>query len=110
MANTFKSYTRSSVSNSLTDLYTVPSGTTTIVIGVALANRIGAGTVVYADILIDKSSGDDVYMIRNAALYDGSSFTIADTGKIILNTGDKVRAISNTPNSVDVILSVLEQT
>ena len=49
-------------------------------------------------------------MIRNVALYDGSSFTLADTGKIILETGDKIKAISNTSNSVDVILSVLEQT
>jgi len=109
MANTFKSYTKASVSTSTVDIYTVPSATTTIVIGVALANRLGTGTV-YADIIVDKATGNDVYMIRNVALYDGSSFTLADTGKIILETGDKIKAISNTSNSVDVILSVLEQT
>ena len=54
MANTFKSYTKASVSTSTVDIYTVPSATTTIVIGVALANRLGTGTV-YADIIVDKA-------------------------------------------------------
>ena len=110
MANAFKSYTKTAVTNSLTDIYTVAGGTTSTVIGICLANILNNGTTVYCDVKIDKSTGDDVWLIRNAALYDGSSFTLSDTGKIILETGDKLQAISDTATSVDVIVSVLEQT
>lgn len=110
MANTFKSYTKASVTNSLTDIYTTPGATTTIVIGIALANILDNGTTVYADVKIDKATGDDIFIIRNVPLYDGSAFTLADTGKIILETGDKIQAISDTASSVDIVVSVLEQT
>lgn len=111
MANAFKSYTKASVSTSTVDVYTVAGGTTSTIIGIVLTNRLGTGTV-YADVLLNKAnvSDDDVYLIRNVALYDGASFTLSDTGKIILETGDKIQAISNTLNSVDITISVLEQT
>ena len=110
MANTFKSYTKTTVTNSLTDIYTVPSATTSIVIGISLANILDNGNTVYADVKVDKSTGDDVFLIKNAPLYAGAAFTLSDTGKIILETGDKIQAISNTASSVDILVSVLEQT
>lgn len=110
MANTFKSFTKASVTTSLTDVYTTPAATTSIVIGICLTNSTGTGTV-YADVKLDKSAAvDDVWLIRNVPLYNGSSFTLADTGKIILETGDKIQVISDTTTSVDVLVSVLEQT
>lgn len=108
MANTFKSYTKASVGISTTDVYTVPGATTSIIIGFVLANRVG-GTV-YADVLINKVSLDDVYMIKNAALYDGSAFEFNAGNKIILEAGDKVQVVSDTSSSVDIMVSVLEQT
>ena len=110
MANTFKSYTTASIGQSTSTIYTVPSGTTTIVIGIALANKLNTGSTVTADVFVDKASGSDVYMIRNVELYDGGSFTLAGTGKIILNTGDKLKMSASANFSVDVIVSVLEQT
>lgn len=111
MANAFKSYTKASVSTSTVDVYTVAGGTTATVIGIVLTNRLGTG-VTYADVLVDKAdvTADDVYLVRNVKLYDGGSYTLSDTGKIILETGDKIRAVSNTLNSVDIMVSVLEQT
>jgi hypothetical protein len=108
MANTFKSYTKASVGAVLTDVYTVPGATTATVIGFALANRTGSGTV-YADVIVNKSSGDDVYIIRNASLYDGSGFEFNAGNKIVLETGDKIQVQSDTSSSVDIIVSVLEQ-
>ena len=110
MANTFKSYTKASVTDGLTDIYTAPGATTSIIIGIALANKLDNGNTVYADVKIDKATGDDVFLIRNVPLYDGAAFTFVDTGKIILETGDKLQAISDTASSVDIIVSVLEQT
>lgn len=111
MANTFKSFTKASVSTSLTTIYTCPSSTTTIVIGIALANKLTGGSTVYGSIYISKyGAPDDIYMIRDAALYPGSLLTVADTGKIILQEFDAVKVITDSTNSTDVILSVLEQT
>ena len=111
MANAFKSYTKASVGITTTDVYTVPGATTSTVIGFALANRTGSGTV-YANVLVDKSdvSADDIYLIRNAALYDGSGFEFNAGNKICLETGDKIQVSANTADSVDIIVSVLEQT
>lgn len=109
MANAFKSYTKASVGITTTDVYTVPGATTATVIGFALANRTGGNTV-YANVLVDKSTGDDIYLIRNAALYDGSGFEFNGGNKICLETGDKIQASSDTESSVDIIVSVLEQT
>lgn len=109
MANTFKSYTKASLGTVTSDVYTTPGGTTTILIGITMSNSLGSGTV-YGDVILNKSVGDTVYMIRNVPLYDGASFTLANTGKVILNTGDKIQARSNTNSSVDLVLSVLEQT
>ena len=112
MANTFKSFTKASVSTSTVDIYTVAGGTTSVLIGLIVTNRLGSGTPVYADVLLEKAdvSADDIYLVRNVKLYDGITYTLSDTGKIILETGDKIRATSNTLNSVDIMISVLEQT
>jgi len=47
MANTFKNYTSDSIGTSPTTVYTVPSATTAVVIGLNVSNRT-AGTV-YVD-------------------------------------------------------------
>tara|TARA_B100002019_G_scaffold266793_1_gene257358 strand:- start:571 stop:903 length:333 start_codon:yes stop_codon:yes gene_type:complete len=109
MANTFKSYTKASITNALTDVYTAPGATTSIIIGIAMANILDNGTTVHADVKVDKATGDDIFLIKNVALYDGAAFTFVDTGKIILETGDKLQVISDITSSVDVIVSVLEQ-
>ena len=110
MANTFKSYTKASIGTSTQDVYTVPGATTTVVIGFCLSNRTGAS--VTADVYIDKAdvSADDVYIVKSILIPDGSLYDFNAGNKIILETGDKIQVTSNTASSVDVIVSVLEQT
>lgn len=110
MANTFKSYTKASIGASTTDAYTVPSATTAVVIGCNLSNK--TGNQVFASLIINKSdaNADDVYLIRNIPIPNGSSFEFSAGNKIILETGDKIQVISDTASSVDAIISVLEQT
>ena len=110
MANTFKSVTKASVGTSTTDAYTVASGTTTVVIGLVLANRTGDQITV--DVLLNKSNGalDDVYLIRSLPLPNGSAFEYISGSKLIMETGDKIQVLSNTASSLDVTVSVLEQT
>ncbi len=110
MANTFKSYTKSDIGTSTTDAYTVPGATTTVCIGINVANK--TGDQIFVDILVDKSSGsaDDIYLIRNMPLPNGASYEFIAGSKLVLETGDKIQIKSTLATSVDCLVSVLEQT
>jgi len=109
MANVFKSYTKTSIGTSTTDVYTVPASTTAVVIGCNLANI--TGDQVNGNVIINKSgANDDVYLIRNIPIPNGSAFEFNAGNKIILQTGDKIQISSDVASSIDAIVSVLEQT
>ena len=113
MANTFKLKTDSGIGTTLTTVYTVPASTTTICIGCTLAN-IHATANVNADLQIvtASSSGenaDDVHVVKNVPVPNASSLEVIH-GKIVLETGDAIKVKSDTASSIDVALSVLEQT
>jgi len=110
MANTFKSFTKANISTSPSDVYTVPGATTTIIIGFCLCNT--TNNSVTADVFVDKASisADNVYIVKGILIPDGTLYDFNAGNKIILQTGDKIQITSNTSSSVDVILSVLEQT
>ena len=108
MANSFKNYTKKEVGTTLTDVYTVASSTTTVVIGITLANR--SGNQINCDLILNVASGDDVYLIRNIPIPNGSSFEWMAGNKLVMETGDKLQVKSDAAASLDVAISVLEQT
>ena len=110
MANTFKSYTKAQIGTSQQDVYTVPGSTTSVVIGFCLTN-ITANNIT-ADVFVNKSdvSADDVYIVKSLLVPSGTLYDFNAGNKIILETGDKIQITSSTESSVDVIVSVLEQT
>ena len=102
MANTFKNYTSASVGTSPVTTYTVPSSTTSVTIGLTVANKTAS------QIKVDVQAAG-VYIIKDAPIPSGSALSVLD-GKVILETTDTVVVTSDTATSADVILSVLEQT
>ncbi len=102
MANTFKNYTSASVGTGATTTYTVPSSTTSVMIGCNLANRTTSS------IKVDVQAAG-VFIIKDAPIPSGAALSVLD-GKIILETTDTVVVTSDTASSCDVIVSVLEQT
>ena len=102
MANTFKNYTSASVGTGATTTYTVPSATTSVMIGCNLANRTTS------QIKVDVQAAG-AYVIKGAPIPSGSALSVLD-GKIILETTDTVIVTSDTASSCDVIVSILEQT
>jgi|TARA_R100001443_G_scaffold47021_1_gene59722 hypothetical protein len=102
MANTFKNYHTASIGTSASTVYTVPSSTTAVVIGLNLANRTGS------QILVDVQLSS-TFIIKNAPIPGGSALSVLD-GKIIAETTETIVVTSNTASSVDAIVSVLEQT
>lgn len=101
MANTFKNYVSASVGTSAVTVYTVPSNTTSVVIGLNVANRSAS------QITVDVQLGS-TYIIKSVPIPVASSLSVLD-GKIIMETTETLVVTSSAASSADVILSVLEQ-
>lgn len=110
MANTFKSYTKASIGTSVTDAYTVPALTSSVCIGLNVANR--TGDQIFVDVILYKADAgqSDIYLVRNIPIPNGSSYEFIAGSKLVMETGDKIQIQSDTASSVDVLTSVLEQT
>ena len=113
MANTFKLKTKANIDAALTTVYTVPSSTTTVIIGCTIANVKGASVTADVQIVTAATSGenaDDVYIIKDVPLPAGSSVEIMAGNKIILEAGDIVKVKGSATDAVDAILSIMEIT
>ena len=106
MANVFKSITDTGVGTSLTTVYTCPGATTAVVIGCNISNS--SGGQINVDVKLNKNTGDDVFLIRNIPIPNGSSYEFIAGSKLVLEAADALEVQSDTATSVDVIVSVLE--
>ena len=80
MANTFKNYTSTSVGTGATTVYTVPSSTTAVTIGLTVANRTSA------QILIDVQCAG-AYVVKDAPIPTGSGLSDKLVGGVGLRRG-----------------------
>ena len=109
MANTFKNKTfdGSNVSaNSDMTPYTCPASTTTVVIGLTIANTTSSQITV--DIKLDAQT--NIFLVKNLPIPAGSSFEYMSGNKIILQAGHSIKIQSDTANSADTCLSIMEIT
>tara|TARA_R110002012_G_scaffold94704_2_gene229333 strand:+ start:6220 stop:6561 length:342 start_codon:yes stop_codon:yes gene_type:complete len=113
MANTFKLKTKAGIDASLTTIYTVPSSTTTVIIGLTISNIKGSSVTADAQIVTASTSGenaDDVYVVKAIPLPAGSSVEVMAGNKIVLETGDIIKVKGSVTDAVDAILSIMEIT
>ena len=108
MANTFKLKTKANVGVSTSNVYVVPSATTTVVIGVTLANT--SGSSINVGVGITRASTDDVHLMKNVPIPQGSSFEFMGGNKVVLEATDTFTAESDVNNSLDVALTIMEIT
>ena len=108
MANTFKLKTKANVGVTTSNVYAVPSATTTVVIGVTLANTTGSS--INVGIGINRGSSDDVKLMKSVPIPQGSSFEFMGGNKIVLETTDTIVAESDVNSSLDVALTIMEIT
>ena len=112
MANTFKSVTSGSIGTGLTDVYTCPGSTTTIVLGASMSNT--TTNPIGGSIKLAKngtSAGqDDVFVVKNAPVPAGSSIEVMAGNKVVMQATDKLQFQSDTADSLDSIVSILEIT
>jgi hypothetical protein len=82
-------------------LYTVPSSTTGIIIGLMLANK--TNTAVTASVKLGTW-----FLLSNVTIPAYTSLSVLD-GKIVANASEVVSVVTSANSSVDAVISVLEQ-
>tara|TARA_R100001460_G_scaffold44546_2_gene81349 strand:+ start:717 stop:1046 length:330 start_codon:yes stop_codon:yes gene_type:complete len=109
MANTFKVKTfdgSSTAANALMNIYTVPAATTTVIVGLTVANTSASQITVN----IKLSAASTIFLAKNIPIPAGSSFEYMSGNKLILETTHTISVSSDTANSLDTALSIMEQT
>ena len=110
MANTFKLKTKAGVTT-LATVYTVPSSTTSVVLGCILgnttANSINCTVTVSSD-TSDTETNADVELVTTTPIPGNSSLELLSGNKIVLQTTDLFKVYGT--GAVDVCLSIMEIT
>ena len=110
MANTFKLNTKAGGAVAAnTDITVLTASTTTILIGLTISNKVTSSITVDVKLESSTSGNANVNIGQNLPIPSGSSLD-AVAGKIVMNTGDILKVQSDTANSVDIVLSIMEIT
>ena len=110
MPNTFYRKTSSNVGTTATTVggYTVPGSTTTVVLGLSMANDTGA--TINATAFISNATAL-TYLVKSAPVSAGGTLVIVGGDqKVVLQTNDNVRVVSDTASSIDAVMSIMEIT
>ena len=110
MANTFKLKTKAGVT-SLATVYTVPSSTTAIVLGLMIGNTTGSAvtsTITLSSDTSDTETNADVELLTTTQIPGYSSLEVMAGNKIVMQTTDYLRVYGS--GAVDVCLSIMEIT
>ena len=110
MANIFKSKTFTGAStgaDTAMTVYTVPSTTTAIVVSLNLANI--SNSLISVNVQVDKATGNDVYIAKSVPIPTGGALELMTGNKYVLETGDVLKVTSSVANSLDSMLSIMEQ-
>ena len=119
MANTFKVVTFAAEPNSAGTPYTVyttPSSTTTVVIGLVLANIHTTAVTAEVELVSDTSGGGRAatkgtsFLVKDVTIPAGTSLEILSGGKVILETTDAIRIDCSVADKLSGTLSIMEIT
>ena len=111
MANTFKTKTfdgSSTNADTLMSVYTVPSSTTTIVLGLTLANL--TSNTIEVTVTYTNNDGDNVNITKLAQIPGKASLEIMSGNKYVMETSDILKVKSSAANSLYTTLSIMEIT
>ena len=116
MANTFKVKTNgampASAGTPLT-LYTVPTATTTVVIGLVLCNIHTTSVTASVQLVSDTSdieTNETVFVAKDVSIPAGSSLELLTGGKVVVQTTDILKIDCSVSAKIDATLSILEIT
>ena len=119
MANTFKVVSHDVMpasSGTPEDLYTTPGSTTTIVLGMVLANVHTSQVTVSVKLVSDTSGGGraatntTTFLLKDAPIPVGGSLEILSGNKVVLETTDQIEVDCSVADKVSVTMSMMEIT
>lgn len=113
MANTFKLKNNAVMPSSAgtpDTLYTVPSSTTTVVIGLTLANVHTSQVTTSVTVIDSSNSNETSHVVKNAPIPVGGSLEIMGGNKIILEASDIIKVDCSVADKVSATLSIMEIT
>ena len=119
MANTFKVVSHDVMpasSGTPEDLYTTPSSTTTVVLGMVLANVHTSQVTASVKLVSDTSGGGrsatntTTFLLKDAPIPVGASLEILSGNKVVLETTDKIQIDCSVADKVSVTMSIMEIT
>jgi len=119
MANTFKVVSHDVMPASAgtpEDLYTTPGSTTTVVVGLLVANIHTAQVTASVKLVSDTSGGGraatntTTFLVKSIPIPVGGAKEIPLGGKLILETTDKLQIDCSVADKVSITLSIMEIT
>jgi len=112
MANSFKLKTfdgSSTAANTDMTIYTCPASTETTIIGMSISNITSSQMTV--DVKLENNDGDNIFIVKDAPVPAGGTLVpVGGDQKIVMEASDVLKVQSDTANSADTALSVLEIT
>jgi len=112
MANSFKLKTfdgSSTAANTDMTIYTGPASTETTIIGMSISNITSSQMTV--DVKLENNDGDNIFIVKDAPVPAGGTLVpVGGDQKIVMEASDVLKVQSDTANSADTALSVLEIT
>ena len=119
MANTFKVVSHDVMPASAgtpESLYTAPSSTTTVILGMVLSNVHTAQVTASVKLVSDTSGGGrtatntTTFLLKDAPIPVGSSLEILSGSKVVLETTDVIQIDCSVADKVSVTMSIMEIT
>ena len=119
MANTFKVVTfaaEPSSAGTAYTMYTTPSSTTTIVLGLVLANIHSSAVTAEVELVSDTSGGGrgatngTSFLAKDVNIPSGSSLELLSGGKVVLETTDVLKIDCSVADKLSGTLSIMEIT
>ena len=119
MANTFKVVSHDVMpasSGTPEDLYTTPGSTTTVVLGIMVANVHSSQVTASVKLVSDTSGGGraatntTTFLVKDAPIPVGSSLELLSGNKVVLETTDKIQIDGSVADKVSVTMSIMEIT
>ena len=119
MANTFKVVTfaaEPASAGTAYTMYTTPSSTTTIVLGLVLANIHSTAVTAEVELVSDTSGGGrgatngTSFLAKDVSIPAGSSLELLSGGKVVLETTDVLKIDCSVADKLSGTLSIMEIT
>ncbi len=98
------------------DLYTTPGSTTTVILGLILANVHTSQVTASVKLVSDTSGGGrtatntTTFLLKDAPIPVGGSLEILSGNKVVLETTDKLQIDCSVADKVSITLSIMEIT